>query len=77
MMLETVYQCDRCGHVHRYEEDAGSCCKPDVIEGYLCPECEEFHLTETDALNCCRDEDTPPIVSPLDLERAGQQRLVP
>ncbi len=77
MRLETVYQCSRCGAIHEHEDDAGSCCRPDVTEGYQCSECDEFHTTETDALNCCRDEDTPPIISPRDLERAGQLRMIP
>lgn len=77
MGLEIVYQCDGCGGIHEYEDDAESCCRPDVIKGYQCPECAEFHTTETDALNCCREADTTPIITPAELEAAGQQRLLP
>lgn len=58
-------------------DDAARCCRPSVTEGYRCPECAGFHPTETGALNCCRDEGTPPIVAPRELEHAGQMRIIP
>lgn len=77
MSLEQVYKCNECGDVHRYEDDAQSCCQPSISEGYQCPECDAFHATEFEANNCCAEEGAAPIISPRDLEDAGQLRLTP
>lgn len=77
MGLESVYQCRGCETVWRHEEDAMVCCSPGIQSGYRCPECDAFHTMESEADNCCAADDTPPIITPAELEAAGQLRILP
>lgn len=73
-----AWQCDRCGDVHDDEDDARACCAPDVIAGYTCPLCATFHTGDAAALECCGwDPDKPIPPTALELEAAGQLRLIP
>jgi hypothetical protein len=73
-----AWQCDRCGDVHDNEDDARECCAPEIIEGYLCPLCRDFHECEEAAFDCCGwDPDMPIPPTAIELEAAGQMRLIP
>lgn len=73
----TKYRCSECGELHTYEDDAQSCCAPDVKEvtTWICAECGDETDNEEMALHCCLDEDVILPATPAQLEAAGQQRL--
>ena len=71
------YRCGGCGDVHMFEDDAISCCAPNVIAVpcWRCTECGEISEDEDTARYCCLDEEIILPASPGQLEAAGQQRL--
>ena len=76
------WRCEECGEVHKWEDDARTCCRPSVSEVWSCGECGENHEDESDALLCCAEsgEDIANpvqdfIVNQKELEAQGQQRL--
>lgn len=72
-----AWKCTECGSVCMDEDEANECCKPRIIEGYVCGGCYEFYVDESKALACCpADEVGTPLVSALELEAAGQMRLI-
>lgn len=78
--IEVMYRCDECGELHDTKDMAYECCPPRVSEVFIFPTCGESHDTEESALDCCEenlDEDIPTRINPLDLEAAGQMRLIP
>lgn len=74
-----VWRCEECGTVHDDEDEANECCRPEITEGYQCGECGTFYVDEVDANNCCaQDGDGVGLcTNPLELEMAGQMRLLP
>jgi hypothetical protein len=78
MSLIDVWKCCECGEIHNDYDTALECCPPQIDEGYLCPLCRKYHYFSEDAYACCGYEDGQEIpVSPLELEAAGQGRLIP
>lgn len=77
--LEPKWKCHECGEIHDDDDSANDCCRPEVSDGYVCPVCADWHREEDNALECCGyDEDDPtPPPSKLELEAAGQLRLIP
>lgn len=73
-----VWRCGECFTVHDDEDDARDCCPQRIEEGYACPVCGEFHEEEAAAI-ACHDWDPDRPISPtvLELEAAGQLRLIP
>jgi len=79
MNLKPKYKCCECDETHDYVDDARECCAPRVEEAFLCPICQAPHNEEVDATDCCGfDPDgPPPPPSAVELEAAGQLRLLP
>ena len=76
---EQMWQCGRCDELHDDEYAAHECCSQ-VCEVWICPTCGKDHDTRNDALICAdRDADAGVVVlpTPLELEAAGQLRLLP
>ena len=73
----TKYRCTECGELHTWEDDAKSCCAPEVREvvTWVCDECGDETDDEDIARYCCMDEDIVLPPTPAQLEAAGQQRL--
>lgn len=73
----TKYECGLCGELHDEEEDARSCCSPEVRELFKCSDCDEVFLDEMDAGEHCSShyDDKPDMPTHAELEAAGQQRL--
>ena len=73
------FRCSECGELHDWEDDAQSCCAPDVheVQCWKCSECGDVTDDEDQARYCCLDEDIVLLPTPEQLEAAGQQRLVP
>lgn len=75
-----LWRCEECFTVHGDENDARECCPQSVTEGYGCPACGKFFCEEGAAMECCFEEnsnpDVPPRLNPIELEAAGQQRLL-
>lgn len=73
-----AWRCGDCETVHANEDDARECCAPLIDGGFLCPICRGFLLREEDAIACCDLYPDKPITpSALELEAAGQLRLIP
>lgn len=74
-----AWQCDECCSDYDNEDDARECCPTKVIEGYICPVCKKFHDDAAEAIDCCdwNPDGPPPPLSALELEAAGQLRLIP
>lgn len=76
---EQKWQCGRCGDLHDDDYDALACCAH-ACEVWICTTCGKDHDTRNDALSCAdRDVDAGVVVlpTPLELEAAGQLRLLP
>ena len=75
------WECGDCGDLHDCDLDALECCK-EIHEVWVCPICDDKHDTRDDALNCAAaDLDASDgiivVATPLELEAAGQLRLLP
>lgn len=78
MGLIYKWKCCECGDIHDDDYDAMHCCPPNIQEVTLCPICRKSHMFDHDAYACCEYEDGQDIPPhPLDLEEAGQGRLLP
>jgi hypothetical protein len=77
MKPETKYECTSCYDIHDDEWEAQECCPREVNTVYVCAECDEVYLDVQEANECCAYGEEIELVrsSPIDLERAGQQRL--
>lgn len=78
MKLPILWKCADCGATHEDRHDAAYCCGP--LERYACPTCNDDDWeTEADALACCHtgEDEQPKDPTPEELEKAGQQRLIP
>jgi len=76
--IESKWRCEECLDVHDYPDEALECCPPRITEVYMCPICEETHGQEANAIDCCGFEldAPPPPTSALEMEAAGQIRLL-
>jgi len=74
-----MFRCSECGELHVWEDDAQSCCAPKVtaVPCWACSECGDVTDDEDTARHCCLAEDVVLLPTPLQLEAAGQQRLLP
>lgn len=78
MSLSVWYRCNECLELHDDEEDALDCCRPTVDEVFICPICSSEFLSESDAIDCHEvPDDYEPGPTPAQLEKHGQQRLIP
>lgn len=68
----TMYECGRCGEVHRSEYSAEECCPTEVFEVFACADCDEIHASPEEAVACCGGEEEAPPINPRELEAAGQ-----
>lgn len=85
MDAEERYRCPDCSKLHSDEFDAENCCPRDIDRVWLCGKCEKeypmsFGRRDSEAQRalaeaCCKDEEGFEIITKLDLEEEGQQRL--
>lgn len=72
-----MWQCDRCGANHGFDDDARDCCRPEISVVFVCAECEEEHDTQEGGDACCAETK---ILSDTEiraeLEDRGQMRLI-
>jgi hypothetical protein len=87
-MSETItekWRCHECGTLHDFEDDAHTCCRPQVSKVYVCQDCGDDHREKSEAVACCCDDDATseerqqqvPRPTTAQLEALGQLRLVP
>ena len=76
---EIRWKCNECCATYEDKYDAAYCCGPYMR--WACPVChDDGWEDEADALACCYtgdEEDNPAKPTAEELERAGQQRLIP
>ncbi len=77
-LINPVYVCRACEWVYDDEDEAAECCMPGIDERYRCPICSSLSCSEAAAIACCAfdPEAPPPPPSAVELERAGQLRLI-
>lgn len=51
------YRCEECGEVHKDEDAAEECCRPEIAEVFVCPSCDEEYEEEKDAETCLASHD--------------------
>jgi len=76
----TLFECPGCLNWHESHYEAAHCCEPDIEEvtHWQCGDCGGIYKDQEDARLCCWDGETelePYIITPAELEAAGQQRL--
>jgi hypothetical protein len=77
MKIDPKWRCEHCSEIHDSEWTAEECCPTEITRVYLCPECDTAHNGEAAAEACCCDPDAPlPLPTAVELEAAGQARLI-
>ena len=73
------YLCPHCLDEHEDRDDAATCCDLEIEKSvfWICTLCEGKHHDQNEALHCCCDEEGFLLITPAQLEAAGQQRLLP